>query len=374
MQSLRKNKWSRYLTLIFGLVVIGSVLYLLGDIFIYVVIAWVLSMIGRPVVQFLLKKLRFSKLKSGPTLASILVMLLFVGLIWAVTSVFTPIFLEQAKVLANINTERLAAGLAEPLMKMNAWLVKMNIFEPGQSIVNEIEGDIQTVFGINRIGKVFSSIVSLATSLVFGTFATSFILFFFLKEDGLLEGFLQTVTPSKYDLNVTNAIEKLTTLLTRYFLGISIQILIISTIVSIGLSLLGVENAFLIAIFAALINVIPYLGPMLGAIFGMFVVISSGIDTGFYAETLPKLWKVAIVFGVVQLVDNFLLQPYIFSKSVLAHPLEIFIVILIGGKIGGVFGMVVAIPAYTVLRVIAHVFLSEFEVVQRLTTRMDEIE
>ena len=71
---------------------------------------------------------------------------------------------------------------------------------------------------------------------------------------------------------------------------------------------------------------------------------------------------------VFQMLDNFLLQPNIFSKSVKAHPLEIFIVVLMGAKIGGVAGMVLAIPAYTVLRVLLKVFFSEFEVVKRLTS------
>ena len=374
MPGLRENKWSRYLTLAFSLLVVGAVVYFLGSILVYVVIAWILSLIGRPVTQFLLKKLRLNRLKSGTSLASIIVLVLFFIFFWLVVAVFSPMFIEQVKVLSNLNTNSITEALSVPLSQLDNWLLNMNIFQPGQSVVHEIEGDIKRLLAPAHIGQFFGSIVSLATSVIFGVFAVTFILFFFLKEDGLVLGFLQAVTPSKYDDNMTNALEKLTVLLSRYFLGISAQIVTITTIVSIGLGLLGVENAFLIGIFAALINVIPYLGPMLGAIFGMFIVISTGIDADFYTETVPKLWRVAIVFGVVQMIDNFLLQPYIFSKSVLAHPLEIFIVILIGGNLGGVFGMIVAIPLYSVLRVMAHVFLSEFEVVQRLTTRMDEID
>jgi len=91
---------------------------------------------------------------------------------------------------------------------------------------------------------------------------------------------------------------------------------------------------------------------------------------GFYDVMLPKIIKTVIVFAVLQLLDNFLVQPNIFSRSVKAHPLEIFLGVLMGAKIGGVAGMVLAIPAYTVLRVLAKVFLSEFEVVKRLTAGM----
>jgi len=374
LAALRENKWSRYITLGLAILVIGAVIYFLGSILVYVVIAWILSLIGRPVTQFLLKKLRFNRLKSGPSLASAIVLILFFVFFGLILAIFSPMFIEQARVLTKLNTTNITEALSVPLSQIDNWLVKMNIFHPGQTVVHEFEGDIRRFLAPAQIGRFFGSIVSIATSAIFGLFAVTFILFFFLKEDGLVLGFLHAVTPAKYDDNVTNAIEKLTTLLSRYFLGISAQVLTITTIVTIGLSLLGVENAFLIGIFAALINVIPYLGPMLGAIFGMFIVISTGMEADFYAETVPKLWRVAIVFGVVQMIDNFVLQPYIFSKSVLAHPLEIFMVILIGGKLGGILGMIVAIPAYSVLRVMAHVFLSEFEVIQRLTTRMDEID
>ena len=159
-------------------------------------------------------------------------------------------------------------------------------------------------------------------------------------------------------------------MLTRYFGGIVIQMTIITVFVSGLLGVLGVENALLIGFFAALINVIPYVGPLIGAAFGLIITISSNLDLEFYTEMLPMLLKVGTVFGAMQMLDNFLLQPWIFSNSVMAHPLEIFIVILMGAQLNGIGGMVLAIPFYTVLRVIARVFLSEFRLVQKITGRM----
>ena len=131
---------------------------------------------------------------------------------------------------------------------------------------------------------------------------------------------------------------------------------------------MGIENAILIGFFAGLMNTIPYLGPFLGASFGVMIVISSNIDASFYDTTFPKLIKIVCLFGAVQLIDNFIVQPQIFSKSVKAHPLEIFIIVLMGARIGGVIGMVLAIPLYTIFRVLAKVFLSEFKVIKRLTS------
>ena len=121
---------------------------------------------------------------------------------------------------------------------------------------------------------------------------------------------------------------------------------------------------------AAFINVIPYLGPLIGAVVGIFITISTNLDADFYAQTMPLILKVMVVFLTVQLLDNLILQPFIHSTSVMAHPLEIFLVIMVGAQIGGIPGMVVAIPAYTVIRVASRAFFNKFRIVQRMTRRM----
>jgi len=163
------------------------------------------------------------------------------------------------------------------------------------------------------------------------------------------------------------AINETSRLLIRYFTGVLGQMTVITIFVSVVLSVLGVKNALLIGFFAALMNVIPYIGPIIGAGFALIITISSNLDVSFYDEMVPLISKVVITFVIMQVLDNFILQPNIFSKSVKAHPLEIFLVVLIGAQLGGVGGMVLAIPVYTVLRVIGKVFLSEFKVVQSIT-------
>ena len=134
--------------------------------------------------------------------------------------------------------------------------------------------------------------------------------------------------------------------------------------------MLGVPNALLIGFFAGMMNVIPYIGPIIAAGIGMIITLSSNMDLSFYNEMIPLLTKVGVVFLLTRLIDDIILQPNIFSKSVKAHPLEIFIVVLVGAKVGGVLGMVLAIPFYTAFRVIGKVFLSEFKVIQKLTRNM----
>jgi predicted PurR-regulated permease PerM len=150
------------------------------------------------------------------------------------------------------------------------------------------------------------------------------------------------------------------------------QVFMIGLYVSILLGILGVKNGILIGIFAAFLNIVPYLGPIIGALFAILVTISSNLELDFYTEMMPLLIKVCIVFASMQILDNFVLQPIIFSNSIMAHPLEIFIVVIAGAKIGGITGMVVALPIYTVFRVIAASFLSEFKIVQQLTQHLKD--
>jgi predicted PurR-regulated permease PerM len=212
--------------------------------------------------------------------------------------------------------------------------------------------------------------MSLFGNIVIGLMSVFFIAFFFLREQGLFLDAIKSMVPNEYEERTTVTIEETSNLLIRYFVGILIQMTIITIFVSLALTVLGIPNALLIGFFAAIMNVIPYIGPILGAALGIIITISSGLDLSFYSELLPNIFKVMGVFFVMQMTDNFIIQPNIFSKSVKAHPLEIFIVVLIGAKIGGILGMVLAIPAYTALRVIAKVFLSEFKVVQRLTKNL----
>ena len=151
-----------------------------------------------------------------------------------------------------------------------------------------------------------------------------------------------------------------------------LQICLITLYITTALSFFGVQNALLFAFFAAIINVIPYIGPIIGAVFALLVTISSNLDVDFYTVTLPMMIRVVAVFASMQLLDGFVLQPYIFSNSVKAHPLEIFLVVVVGAKLGGVIGMVIAIPIYTILRVVAAVFLQEFKLVQKLTSSINE--
>ena len=232
------------------------------------------------------------------------------------------------------------------------------------------------VFQYISPSQVITSLVYYVASF-FGNFlviftSVTFIAFFFLKDEKLFGSALKAAIPNKQSAKTDTALLKIKQLLTRYFSGVLLQICLITLYITTALSFFGVQNALLIAFFAAIINVIPYIGPIIGAVFALLVTISSNLDVDFYTVTLPMMIRVVAVFASMQLLDGFVLQPYIFSNSVKAHPLEIFLVVVVGAKLGGVIGMVIAIPIYTILRVVAAVFLQEFKLVQKLTSSINE--
>lgn len=360
-----------------GILSLALCSYFFSELIMYLIIGWLLAMIGQPLMRFFQKYIKIGKKwQAGPNIAAILTLITYFIFLSIVFVLFVPLVIEQAQNLTDVNRDDITEALNVPLSQANDWL-KSNGLVPeslsNQELANRLT-DMEFIdsedAGSNIFGA-FTSILSIAGNFVIALFSIVFITFFFLRDNDLLTNFIVSILPSKFEERIREAVEDITEMLSRYFTGILIQISVITIFVSIGLSLLGVKNALLIAIFAALINVIPYLGPLIGAAFGVFITISSNLDLSFYSEMLPLLGKVVFVFGCMQMLDNFILQPFIFSNSVQAHPLEIFLIILIGAQLAGVSGMILAIPTYTVVRVIAKIFLSKYRLVKKLTQNMD---
>ena len=209
--------------------------------------------------------------------------------------------------------------------------------------------DERTITGF--LSGFLNSMLSLTGNIFVGLLAVLFITFFLLYEKGVYRKYFISLIPNRYFEVSIAAVSKIEKLLSNYLLGLLLQMLSIFSIVAFGLLIGGVEYAVTIAVFAALANLIPFLGPILGATFGLLVGISTNAGLLESQDYLILIVKIITVFGIVQLTDNLFLQPIIFSKSVKAHPLEIFLIVFVGANIAGPLGMVVAIPAYTIFRV-----------------------
>src|SRR5690606_38752256 len=200
-----------------------------------------------------------------------------------------------------------------------------------------------------------------------GFFSVLFISFFFLKDSKLLQRGLMTFVPQTKEGKLAKTIDKINDMLSRYFSGLLLQLFILFVIYTIVLLIFGVQNAIVIAFLCALFNIIPYVGPLIGGVIMIILTMTSYLGADFSSVILPKALYVLIGIMIGQMIDNYISQPMIFSKSVKSHPLEIFLVIIIGGLLFGVVGMVVGVPGYTALKVILKEFLSDSPIVKKLT-------
>jgi len=348
-----------------GIAVLLYFLYEIRSVLAYLAMAAVVALIGRPVVLFLRSRLKFPN-----TLAVILTMLVMVGILVGVVALFFPLIAEQAANLSLLNIEELSRKFTslyrEITLYFGASPEQLNELIKG----TEIEKNIVKGLDIGFIPNILNSLVNILSSASIGLFSVLFISFFFLKDRSLFQRGLLTFIPNDKETGMTNSINKINGLLSRYFVGLLFQILILFVIFTIVLLLVGIPNAIVIAFLCALFNIIPYVGPIIGAILMVTLSMTSNLGADFTSVILPKTGWVMIGFMAGQLVDNFVSQPIIFSKSVKSHPLEIFLIIIISGLLFGVIGMILAVPGYTAIKVILKEFLSENKIVKRLTENL----
>lgn len=335
-------------------IVIG---WLFSDIVVYLLISLIISSILRPITDYV-TSIEVFKLKIPRSVAIVLAFGLLATLLSMFLLLFAPIISDQIRLLSGLDYPSLLNQIRQPIASVETFLIKNFQMDkkPGfllQDITLNLIGFVESI----NVGAVLNYVLGFAGTLFLYLLAVSFITFFFLYEKGLLRHTLLAAIPNHYFEVVVTTIYKIERRLTSYLVGLSLQIIVIFTIISVGLTIAGVAGryALLIAAAAALFNLIPYFGPTLGFIFALFVIISNTSLNSVYEVTSNEYaWitlKTFMVFASAQLTDNIFLQPFIFSKSVKAHPLEIFIAIFAGAALSGGLGMIAAIPVYTILRV-----------------------
>jgi predicted PurR-regulated permease PerM len=321
----------------------------------YLLIAAVVCLIGRPITQ-LLKRIKFGNTLSSVTTIAIL-MIAFFGIV----SLLLPVIFEQAKNLSLLNVNAFEATATKLINELSIYLSDYGV--DLQSWVDRSLAEVDYSFLPDAINTVLNGL----SGFTIGVFSVIFISFFFLKDSGLLERMVMVFVLDKNVKRVEKSILSIKNLLSRYFIGLLVQITVLFIIYTLVLLIFGIPNAVTIALVCALLNIIPFLGPIIGTVLIIFLTMTSNLDASFASVTLPKTIYVLIGFTIGQLIDNFLTQPYVFSTSVKSHPLEIFIVILNGGLLFGPLGMIIAVPSYTALKVIFKEFYAHNKIVKALT-------
>ena len=366
------NKLAKYIAGIAGAVIIAFLAWFFADILIYILISAVLSVIGKPLMIYM-SKIRIKGHTLPQNVSASVTLISLLGIFFSFFFFIAPLAGDLISTVSSMNMDTLNEKISEPLANFNSYMLETF---PGLSSNFKIEDiifkEFQNLINAETLTNFFTSITSFLFDFAIGVFVVSFITFFFLKEQEMFSNMVLALFPDKYESNVKRALESIFNLLARYFIGISLETVLITILNGFGLYFIGgvhFSMAIILGLVSGILNVIPYIGPWLGGIIGVLI---SMTDIGLnIPDAGVMIFTLGMIFFVTHMIDVFLFQPYIYSNSVQAHPLEIFIVILIASSIGGIIGMLVAIPAYTVIRVFAREFFSNFKLVQKLTEKID---
>jgi predicted PurR-regulated permease PerM len=286
-------------------------------------------------------------------------------------SIFIPLVTTQINYLSTIDSEKIVMLIQGPIQKIETLFRALNKdISDELSIQEYIVTKVASVLNINFVQSFLGTLFSTIGSLIIAIFSITFITFFFLKDQHLFFESILMWVPDKYVDNVTRALYSIKGLLTRYFIGIVIQSICIMILITIGMTIAGIEfqQALVMGLILGILNVIPYVGPWLGLFIAIIMGVASHMNQDFTTVVIPLVTYMIIVEAVTHLIDNIVFQPVIFSNSVKAHPLEIFVVVLAAGFAAGIPGMILGIPGYTVLRVFAREFFNNFKAVQKITS------
>ena len=366
------NKTTKIILILIPILVLGFAFWQLTSIMAYIVIAFVLSMIGEPLVS-LMGRLKIRNWQLPVWVRSLLTVVLIWVLIFIFFSTFIPLLTQELQYFANLDINAAFNSLEEPIGKIEDLVNRYNLsVEENFTFDAWATETLTEIVGIDRITELVKGIAGAVGNIFVAFVVISFTSFFFMKEARLFENAVVLFFPEDQEVKIKNAIHSISRFLKRYFIGVSLQITGIIILNTVGLSIVGLNfsTAVTIAFISGIINVIPYIGPLIGLAVGLFVGTAVSIPMDFYSEILPRLLYITIAMEFTQVIDNVVFQPLIFSKSVKAHPLEIFLIIISAGTLGGVIGMILAVPTYTVIRVVAKEFLTSSSFVQKLTARM----
>ncbi len=367
------DKLAKYILMAAGMLIVGAICWYFRNVIIYILAAVVVSLIGKPVVK-LLQKINIKGKRLPDWILAAFTIIVILTLLLSVVTMIIPIVTNIVKSISLSNIESAARQISMPLSNLNEFLrATFPNLGPDYRIESAMLTELNKIFDVSNISGIIGSATSFLSSLCVGLFSITFISFFFIKDDDTFTNIVTALVPDKHEKNAAAAISDIGYLLSRYFIGVMLEVTGVALINFLGLLLiarLGMNASLGIAFMTGILNIIPYVGPLIGGVLGTALgiilkyssVTPLGLDVGFLAFTVILI----AIFSFTQLVDNILYQPVIYSTSIKAKPLEIFIVLLIVGHLGGTLAMIAAIPCYTVVRVIAFRFFRKYKAISRL--------
>ncbi|MBS1634899.1 MAG: AI-2E family transporter [Bacteroidetes bacterium] len=359
---------NKYIVPVLTLLALAGFCYFFSSVVVYIIIALVLTLIGRPVKQFI-TQFKIGKFSVHDGLASLLTLVLFMGIIFLLGFIFLPPLVKEVDFLSKLNLYDVIHNIFAQYPELNK---AMSSFGTQEDVKLAITEQMNAFINFNNVSYILNHTLSYASTILGGAFSVLFMTFFFLKDEKMVVKLLLLVTPTNYEGAMFDIIRTSRSMLGKYFTGLFIDMLLVSFLVTLCMWLFGVKNALMIGCMAGVMNVIPYVGPIITMLFSIFLGVSGCIEYGQYELISSTITKIVLILISITLTDAILIQPFIFSNTVKAHPLELFVVVLMSGIIGGITGMIVAIPAYTLIRIIAKEFLIRFKFFKKLTENIPE--
>lgn len=370
------DKLARYIILIGAIALAAVVCFYFSSVLAYILLAFVVSLIGQPVFR-LLKKIKIKGKSAPDAVWAIITLVIIFALLFLVIIQVIPVVTSIVGEASLMNSQE-PSGHYNIIDQFNDWIRQVlpwvgEDFNGVQLLIQKVS----EVLDLSNVSGILGSVASAVAGIAVGLFSVIFISFFFIKDDTLFGQIVGAMVPDAIEERVKKTIFDIERLLSRYFVGLIVEILGVVVLNGLGLWLIarvGFNYAFGIAFIAGLLNIIPYVGPLIGELIGVVlcVILRYGAGIGLGVNIWLFALIVLCIMLATQLVDAFIYQPLIYSTSIKANPLEIFVVLLIAGHVGGVVGMLIAIPAYTVIRVIASRFFYDFKPVKRLIPDVED--
>jgi predicted PurR-regulated permease PerM len=345
------------------LAAVGFIAWYFLQIIIFIIVAGIISIIGYPLVE-LFDKIRIRKFKFPHVCSVILTLLLLIVVVTSLLSFFIPLVIREASIISSIDGKKLIEYYGKEIHWIEYNMTQLGVLKKGATIETLIRANISKIIDFNIFTNIISRVLSFTGTFFFNTFSILFLSFFFLYDNRMLPKFILLLVPEKYSEKTQNVMSKSKKLLSRYFIGLILNVLVMIISYAIALTIVGAKGALVIAFFGGIVNIIPYIGPIIAVITGILLGVSGIISIGLYGAIWTMAFKIFLAMVIVILLDNFIYGPMIQGRSIKVHPVEIFLVIIAAGSIGGIPTMIIAVPAYAFLRIVAGEFLSQFRLVQ----------
>ncbi|GGH74395.1 putative PurR-regulated permease PerM [Filimonas zeae] len=314
-----------------GLFLVGALVLMASDVIMPLILSFFLSLVLLPVCRFLVKY------KVPRVLAIVLSILLLVIIVAFFAWLF---FMQINKLIVDFPTIR--DNLTQHVNNLSAWIDKKGHFSTQEQtkIINEQSNKL-----LNYAGGVLGGVATSATSVLLFFGLIPIYIFFLMYYKNLLLNFVFLWFKQCHHEKVQDVMHETEAIIKSYIGGLIIQITYMTLLMGIALTIFGIPHAILIAIIFAFLNLIPYIGALIGNLIGVLLTISS-------SQELGPVFTVLIVIAVVQFLDNNILMPRIVGSKVKINALASIVAVFVGGKLAGISGMFLSLPILAIFKII----------------------